>query len=287
MIAATGYRPDLGRLTFLDEDCGPGCGPWPAPPWWTATTRPAHPGSSWSAPGWRPPSARSCGSCTARTTRPGAVGRRLAGAATRRAARGRGGPAERAPRAMPAAPGRRGRAASPRQPGIAAAPAGRPGGPRQAGPPPGRSRRQWRCRWPTWRRSACPRRGSPGTGSPRLAGGVRRAGVHGAVRRRAAPAADLPAGRRPGRADHRGGGAAGCGTAALARCGQALRLGAGAAALLIAARVAVSAALRAAHRRGRLTERALLAGDGPEARRTGPPAGGSSRAGAAPGRRAG
>jgi lipopolysaccharide/colanic/teichoic acid biosynthesis glycosyltransferase len=48
--------------------------------------------------------------------------------------------------------------------------------------------------------------------------------------------------------------------------GQAFRLVAAAAALLIPARVAVSAALRAAHRRGRLTERALLAGDGPGAR---------------------
>jgi lipopolysaccharide/colanic/teichoic acid biosynthesis glycosyltransferase len=48
--------------------------------------------------------------------------------------------------------------------------------------------------------------------------------------------------------------------------GQAFRLAAVAAAALIAARVAVSAALRAAHRRGRLTERALVAGGGQEAR---------------------
>ncbi len=47
--------------------------------------------------------------------------------------------------------------------------------------------------------------------------------------------------------------------------GQAFRLAAAAAALLIVARVAVSAALRAAHRRGRLTERILLAGGGPGA----------------------
>jgi hypothetical protein len=47
--------------------------------------------------------------------------------------------------------------------------------------------------------------------------------------------------------------------------GQAFRLAAAAAALLIVARVAVSAVLRAAHRRGRLTERVLLAGGGPEA----------------------
>jgi lipopolysaccharide/colanic/teichoic acid biosynthesis glycosyltransferase len=47
--------------------------------------------------------------------------------------------------------------------------------------------------------------------------------------------------------------------------GQAFRLVAAAAVLLIAVRIAVSAALRAAHRRGRLTERVLLAGGGPEA----------------------
>jgi lipopolysaccharide/colanic/teichoic acid biosynthesis glycosyltransferase len=47
--------------------------------------------------------------------------------------------------------------------------------------------------------------------------------------------------------------------------GLAFRLAAVAAALLIAARVAASAALRTAHRRGRLTERVLLAGGGPEA----------------------
>jgi lipopolysaccharide/colanic/teichoic acid biosynthesis glycosyltransferase len=47
--------------------------------------------------------------------------------------------------------------------------------------------------------------------------------------------------------------------------GQAFRLVLVSAALLIAVRVAVSAALRAAHRRGRLTERALLEGGGPEA----------------------
>ena len=41
--------------------------------------------------------------------------------------------------------------------------------------------------------------------------------------------------------------------------GEALRLAAATAGLLIAARVVVSAALRAAHRRGRLTERALVA----------------------------
>lgn len=45
--------------------------------------------------------------------------------------------------------------------------------------------------------------------------------------------------------------------------GQALRLAILTAGLLIAARVAVSAALRAAHRHGRLTEGALLTGDGP------------------------
>jgi lipopolysaccharide/colanic/teichoic acid biosynthesis glycosyltransferase len=48
--------------------------------------------------------------------------------------------------------------------------------------------------------------------------------------------------------------------------GRAFQLVVTSAALLIAARVAASAALRAAHRHGRLTERALLAGDGPEAR---------------------
>ncbi|MGO9217719.1 MAG: nucleoside-diphosphate sugar epimerase/dehydratase [Streptosporangiaceae bacterium] len=48
--------------------------------------------------------------------------------------------------------------------------------------------------------------------------------------------------------------------------GEALRLAVVTAGLLIAARVVVSAALRAAHRRGRLTERALVAGGGPEAR---------------------
>ncbi len=47
--------------------------------------------------------------------------------------------------------------------------------------------------------------------------------------------------------------------------GQALRLAAVSAGLLIMARSVMSAALRAAHRRGRLTERALLAGGGPEA----------------------
>jgi lipopolysaccharide/colanic/teichoic acid biosynthesis glycosyltransferase len=46
--------------------------------------------------------------------------------------------------------------------------------------------------------------------------------------------------------------------------GQAFRLVVTTAGLLIAARVIASAALRSAHRRGRLTERALLAGDGPE-----------------------
>jgi lipopolysaccharide/colanic/teichoic acid biosynthesis glycosyltransferase len=47
--------------------------------------------------------------------------------------------------------------------------------------------------------------------------------------------------------------------------GQALRLAVLTIGLLVAARVAVSAALRAAHRRGRLTEGALLTGDGPAA----------------------
>jgi lipopolysaccharide/colanic/teichoic acid biosynthesis glycosyltransferase len=46
--------------------------------------------------------------------------------------------------------------------------------------------------------------------------------------------------------------------------GQAFRLAVTTAGLLIVARVITSAALRSAHRRGRLTERALLAGDGPE-----------------------
>jgi lipopolysaccharide/colanic/teichoic acid biosynthesis glycosyltransferase len=46
--------------------------------------------------------------------------------------------------------------------------------------------------------------------------------------------------------------------------GQAFRLAVTTAGLLIAARVITSAALRSAHRHGRLTERALLAGDGPE-----------------------
>ena len=48
--------------------------------------------------------------------------------------------------------------------------------------------------------------------------------------------------------------------------GQAFRLAVTAAALLIVARVAVSAGLRAAHRRGRLAEQALVTGDGPQAR---------------------
>ena len=48
--------------------------------------------------------------------------------------------------------------------------------------------------------------------------------------------------------------------------GQAFRLAVTAAALLIVARVAVSAGLRAAHRRGRLSEQTLVAGDGPQAR---------------------
>ncbi len=47
--------------------------------------------------------------------------------------------------------------------------------------------------------------------------------------------------------------------------GQAFRLAVTAGTLLIVARVAVSAGLRAAHRRGRLTERALVAGGGPQA----------------------
>ena len=47
--------------------------------------------------------------------------------------------------------------------------------------------------------------------------------------------------------------------------GAALRLAVLSAGLLIAARAGVSAALRAARRRGRLTERALLIGEGPEA----------------------
>ena len=46
--------------------------------------------------------------------------------------------------------------------------------------------------------------------------------------------------------------------------GQAFRLAVTTAGLLIAARVITSAGLRSAHRHGRLTERALLAGDGPE-----------------------
>jgi lipopolysaccharide/colanic/teichoic acid biosynthesis glycosyltransferase len=46
--------------------------------------------------------------------------------------------------------------------------------------------------------------------------------------------------------------------------GQAFRLAVTTAGLLIVARVITSAALRSAHRRGRLTERALLAGDGPK-----------------------
>ena len=47
--------------------------------------------------------------------------------------------------------------------------------------------------------------------------------------------------------------------------GQAFRLAVTAGTLLIAARVAVSAGLRAAHRRGRLAEQALVTGDGPQA----------------------
>ena len=47
--------------------------------------------------------------------------------------------------------------------------------------------------------------------------------------------------------------------------GQAFRLAVTAGTLLIVARVAVSAGLRAAHRRGRLTEQALVAGGGPQA----------------------
>ncbi len=47
--------------------------------------------------------------------------------------------------------------------------------------------------------------------------------------------------------------------------GQAFRLAVTAGALLIAARVAVSAGLRTAHRRGRLTEQAVVTGDGPQA----------------------
>ena len=47
--------------------------------------------------------------------------------------------------------------------------------------------------------------------------------------------------------------------------GQAFRLAVTAGTLLIVARVAVSAGLRAAHRRGRLAEQALVAGDGPQA----------------------
>jgi len=47
--------------------------------------------------------------------------------------------------------------------------------------------------------------------------------------------------------------------------GEALRLAAVTTGLLIAARIVVSAGLRAAHRHGRLTERALVTGDGPQA----------------------
>ena len=47
--------------------------------------------------------------------------------------------------------------------------------------------------------------------------------------------------------------------------GQAFRLAVTAGTLLIVARVVVSAGLRAAHRRGRLAEQALVAGDGPQA----------------------
>ena len=48
--------------------------------------------------------------------------------------------------------------------------------------------------------------------------------------------------------------------------GHAVALAAGTAGLLLAARVAASAVLRSAHRQGRLTERAVLVGAGPEGR---------------------
>src|SRR5260370_37783833 len=47
---------------------------------------------------------------------------------------------------------------------------------------------------------------------------------------------------------------------------HAVALGAGTAGLLVASRVAASAVLRSAHRQGRLTERAVLVGAGPEGR---------------------
>ena len=59
VIAATGYRPDLGRLPFLGPGAAaPGCAPWPAPRRWTATTSPASPGCTWSGPASRRRSAR-------------------------------------------------------------------------------------------------------------------------------------------------------------------------------------------------------------------------------------
>ena len=58
VIAATGYRPDLARLNFLDPGCGPGCARWRAPRCWTATTSPPRAGCTWSALGSRRRSAR-------------------------------------------------------------------------------------------------------------------------------------------------------------------------------------------------------------------------------------
>ncbi len=58
VIAATGYRPNVSRLTFLDERLRAGSGRWPARRWSARTTSPRCPACTSWAPPWRPRSAR-------------------------------------------------------------------------------------------------------------------------------------------------------------------------------------------------------------------------------------
>ena len=71
VIAATGYRPNVSRLTFLDEHLRAGLHRrWPARRWSARTISPRCPGCTSWAPRWRPLSGRSCASSTARTMPP-------------------------------------------------------------------------------------------------------------------------------------------------------------------------------------------------------------------------
>ena len=88
IIAATGYRPDLSRLTSLDDGLRSALRTVAGTPVVDRDYQTSAPGSTWLARAWLPPSARSCGSCTARITRPGRGPPVAAGRPARRRDRG-------------------------------------------------------------------------------------------------------------------------------------------------------------------------------------------------------